>query len=214
VESVAFAAARAAGVARVAVSSLANEQFCYLTTPEEYALQRYEGGNTLYGPQSEPFVTALAGRAVRDVLGAGGLQEHLAERTFEFAARRYLAVPTGRHALRVAGPVSYVDPTATEDGYWRFEWLDAAPGDLTWHEPLARVETLGADGGWRPASGPRGPIDDQGWALGVSHLGPAPGGAHRYAACWYTPYLGPEGRFRIAVADGRSGWDPASPPLC
>src|SRR5207237_5164826 len=40
------------GVERVAVSSLANEQFCYLTTPEEYALQRYEGGNTLYGPQS------------------------------------------------------------------------------------------------------------------------------------------------------------------
>ncbi|MEP7019861.1 MAG: neutral/alkaline non-lysosomal ceramidase N-terminal domain-containing protein, partial [Pseudonocardiales bacterium] len=49
-----------AGIDRVAVSSLANEQFCYLTTPEEYSLQRYEGGNTLYGPRSQPFAAAAA----------------------------------------------------------------------------------------------------------------------------------------------------------
>ncbi len=66
------------GVERVAVSSLANEQFCYLTTPEEYSLQRYEGGNTLYGPQSQPFIAAAAAALAADTLGGGGLARRAA----------------------------------------------------------------------------------------------------------------------------------------
>ena len=41
-----------AGVGRVVVSGLANEFIQYLTTPEEYDRQHYEGGSTLYGPLS------------------------------------------------------------------------------------------------------------------------------------------------------------------
>jgi neutral ceramidase len=203
-------------VDRVAVSSLANEQFCYLTTPEEYALQRYEGGNTLYGPRSQPFVTALAADTVRDVLAAGSVQEHVTDRVFDFAARCYLARPTGNRALRTAGPVTYADPTATEDGYWQFDWLDAAPGDLAWHEPLVRIETRVADGRWVPATGADGPVDDQRWALGVTHLGAGPGTSARYAARWYTPYVGPGASFRFAIAgrDRPDGpWDLVSTAL-
>jgi neutral ceramidase len=42
----------ATGVGRVVVSGLANEFIQYLTTPEEYDRQHYEGGSTLYGPLS------------------------------------------------------------------------------------------------------------------------------------------------------------------
>ena len=64
------AAARAAlsgsGLTRVVVAGYANEYVSYLTTPEEYAAQHYEGGTTVYGPASGPFLTAaladLAGR--------------------------------------------------------------------------------------------------------------------------------------------------------
>lgn len=40
---------------QVAVVSCANGYFGYLTTPEEYALQHYEGGHSLYGPRTGIF---------------------------------------------------------------------------------------------------------------------------------------------------------------
>jgi neutral ceramidase len=179
-------------VAHVAVSSLANEQFCYLTTPEEYSLQRYEGGNTLYGPQSQPFIAACAAQLARDLVRHGTVIDPLPRRVFTFAAHRYLARSSGAAVVPEAlGAPCFVDPTHTEDGYWEFRWRDAAPGDLTWHEPLVRVEAAVADGTWTTA------VDDQGYHLGVVHLGSGRAGAHRYAARWYTRYLGPDRRHRF-----------------
>jgi neutral ceramidase len=192
-----------AGIDRVAVSSLANEQFCYLTTPEEYSLQRYEGGNTLYGPQSQPFVAACAARLAADVVAAGDgamLQDVPAARDAEFAARRYLARPSQRAVQRVLlGAPAFTDATRTEDGYWQLLWRDRAPGDLHWHESLARVEVRAPDGAWVPAVRDGRPVDDQGYHLGVVHLGTDAGGAGTYAARWYTPYLGPGAVHRFVL---------------
>jgi neutral ceramidase len=186
-------------VDQVAVSSLANEQFCYLTTPEEYGLQRYEGGNTLYGPHSQPFVAAAATRLAADLATRGSVDEPLPSRTFRFAAHRFLARPTGRTgACEPLGGVTYVDPTRTEDGYWEFRWHGPAPGDLAWHEPLVRVDGAAADGGWT------GVADDQGWSVGVLHLGAGRDGGHRYAARWYTGYLGPGRTHRFVLLQGAS----------
>ena len=61
---------RATASSEVVVSSVANEYAGYCATAEEYALQHYEGGHTLYGPQTQPFLAAhaarLAGETVRD----------------------------------------------------------------------------------------------------------------------------------------------------
>jgi hypothetical protein len=73
-------------------------------------------------------------------------------RHVEFNARRYLDRPTGTTVARVgAGAPTFVDATATEDGYWQFEWTDVTPGDLTWHDQLVRVEAAKGDGSWTPA---------------------------------------------------------------
>ena len=203
------------GVERVAVSSLANEQFCYLTTPEEYSLQRYEGGNTLYGPHSQPFVAAAAAGLVADTLRAGGLLDVLPGRHFDFPARRFLAVPTGLTVLRAAAAEPcFTDPTVTEDGFWEFAWRDTAPGDLRWHEPLVRVERADGRGGWEPARDGATPMDDQGFHVGVVHLGPdrtGPEGAHRYAARWFTTYRGPDRPHRFVIHG--SGAELASGPF-
>lgn len=44
-----LAASSPAGVRKVVVAGLANEYINYITTPEEYDLQHYEGGSTMYG---------------------------------------------------------------------------------------------------------------------------------------------------------------------
>jgi neutral ceramidase len=190
------------GVDRVAVSSLANEQFCYLTTPEEYSLQRYEGGNTLYGAHSQPFAAAAAAGLAADTLAKGWVADHLPARHFEFTARRYLARPTGLAVDRVAtgtGAPTFVDPTATEDGYWQFEWYDVAPGDLTWHDQLVRVEAAGGGGSWTEALREGRAVDDGGYHVGVFHQRTDRRGRHTYAARWYTGYLGPNRPHRIVI---------------
>lgn len=42
-------ASSAAGVRKVVISGLTNEYINYITTPEEYDMQHYEGGSTVYG---------------------------------------------------------------------------------------------------------------------------------------------------------------------
>ena len=57
------------GIERVVVSGLANEFILYLTTPEEYARQHYEGGNTHFGTYASNLLkaelTRLAGTLAR-----------------------------------------------------------------------------------------------------------------------------------------------------
>jgi neutral ceramidase len=57
------------GIERVVVSGLVNDFVLYFTTPEEYALQHYEGGNTHFGTYASDLVkeelARLAGTLVR-----------------------------------------------------------------------------------------------------------------------------------------------------
>jgi hypothetical protein len=48
---------RGAGVRRVVIAGLANDFISYITTPEEYERQHYEGGSTLFGVYEQPFLT-------------------------------------------------------------------------------------------------------------------------------------------------------------
>ena len=203
----AIAATGAPGPAidRVIVSSVANEYSGYATTPEEYELQHYEGAHTLYGPATQPFLTAHAAALAADAVAGGTVQDVVAERRFDLKARRHLpgAVPGDRTERQVPGPARFVDPTRSTDGYWELEWLDVAPGNLHWHEPLVQVESSDGDG-WALATHDGRPLDDRGWDLQVTHLG---GGAdgHRYAARWWDPTFqgGRSYRFVLLANAGR-----------
>jgi neutral ceramidase len=163
---------------RVVVSSVANEYAGYVATAPEYARQHYEGGHTLYGPSTAAFLAAHSAALAAAVAGPsppGHVQDVLARRRFDLRIGRHwpAPVPGAEPAVRsVVAPPTFVDPTRDEDGYWRVEWLDAAPGAIAWHRPLLRVEARdGAAGGWRPATRHGFPVDDQGWFLQVTHLG-------------------------------------------
>jgi neutral ceramidase len=196
------------GIDRVIVTSVANEYAGYCTTPEEYALQHYEGAHTLYGPDTQPFLTwhvaALAEQAVRRSL----VSDLVPGRRFDLRRRRYLPAAGGaRVSRRVGGPARFVDATARTDPYWEQEWVDVAPGDLRWHEPLVRVEMAdGADGPWQPAVAHGRVVDDQGCDIEVVHLGPADrdhAAGHRYAVRWWDPAFRAGRRHRfVLVANG------------
>lgn len=181
------------------VSSLVDDHCDYLTTPEEYAAQHYEGASTLFGTRQQDWVAAMAAQ-VADALAAASDPVPVA-RSFDFGVHRYLARPAGLPVTRATRAVRFTEATATEDAFWEQTWNDVPPGDLRWHEPLVRVEVETADG-WTTASYDGRPVDDQGWRLGVTYLGHRRG-EHRYAARWYAPPLGRPVRHRfVLLANG------------
>ena len=179
------------------MSSVANEYSGYCATAEEYGRQHYEGGHTLYGPKTQPFLAAHAARLAGETVRAGLVADVPPSAASTCATTATCPRPTGGPSSRRCSvrPPSPTPPAAT-DGYWEQRWLDVAPGDLDWHEPLVRVETSrgDADGdGVTVAAGAsrrRTPVDDQGWDLEVIHLGPDDRRAHRYGCAGGTPRSG------------------------
>lgn len=55
------------GIEQVVLSSLSNEYLHYVTTPEEYAKQAYEGGSNLFGPASLTAYTEIFGSLADDL---------------------------------------------------------------------------------------------------------------------------------------------------
>ncbi|NLA36237.1 MAG: hypothetical protein GX868_11230, partial [Actinobacteria bacterium] len=209
---IAAAVQRAAGgdsFERVVVSSVANEYCGYLTTAEEYSRQFYEGGHTLYGPNSLDFVAACAAELAAAVAAAPSevpaVQRVPQQRSWDLRVHRYLvdsAEPLARPS--VLRDPQFRDYTERVDGAWEFAWNDGAPGSLCWHQTLVRIEGS-TDGGatWEPARHNGRWVDDQGTEMEVRHLGEsAPG--HGYVARWYNPAFGDDRlhRFVVLGADG------------
>lgn len=186
-------------IERTVVSSVANEYSGYVATAEEYSRQHYEGGHTLYGPGTQRFLAAAAAEVAARVAAGESVADVAAQRSWDLRVKRYLAAPSGSTVGRVAlGAPAFTDPTSRRDGYWSFEWRDAPPGDLRWHEPLVRVESSTDGGPWVPAVAHGRVVDDGGWELEVSHRG-EDGGGHRYRVRWYDPAFGDRVRHRFVV---------------
>jgi neutral ceramidase len=203
------AATADAGIDRVVVSSVANEYAGYVATAEEYQRQHYEGGHTLYGPSTEPFVSAHAARVAAAVMNAGGAPvTHAAPtRSFDLKVAHYLPdrarVTVGEVPRVWDGDVVFADPDDIDDATWTAHWFDAAPGALDWSAPMVAVEVApapvpvwdtpgaGSGGGpkasvgepaWQPAHTRDGRLaNDQGWDLEVMHLGEVDARRHAVA---------------------------------
>jgi neutral ceramidase len=134
-------------VERVVVCSLVNDFWGYVATEEEYGRQFYEGGHTLYGPNTQRFLAAQAAAVAAETVDHGVFTD-VEDRTWNLQVRRFLPTAPADAApeLRFTSTPAFTDPTATEDAVWEQTWVDVAPGGLRWHEPLVRVEQSDDDG--------------------------------------------------------------------
>ncbi|MCZ6915835.1 MAG: neutral/alkaline non-lysosomal ceramidase N-terminal domain-containing protein [Gemmatimonadetes bacterium] len=133
-------------VSHVAIVGLANGYLQYLTTPEEYQAQAYEGGSTLYGSRTAQFVqaelAALARSLTEDdpivrldtIVALPGPERSFfprRDRGPDPAAipRRVMALTCGPISLPPGDPK---DPTAPRVTAYQFRarWVDAYPGTL------------------------------------------------------------------------------------
>jgi neutral ceramidase len=195
----------------VVVSSVANEYTGYAATPEEYTRQFYEGGHTIYGPATQPFLAAqlrrLAGRLATATGGDGATVDDTApKRSWDLKIHRWWPeAATDGVTRRWEGQATFTDPTAVEEGYWEQTWVDVAPAALAWDRTLVRIEASDDDGEWFPEERRGRPVDDGGWDIGVRCLGPADRGGALYRVRWYDPVhkAGRRHRFVLVADAGR-----------
>jgi neutral ceramidase len=186
------------GVTHVAVSSVCNEYYGYVTTPEEYSVQFYEGGHTLYGPSTLEFLCHHLGEVAGEASADAIADRSVPARRFDLKVREFWPAPTGVAVDRVVvSQPEFFDPTATEDGYWEFSWADVAPGDLEWNRGVVAIE-VDSGGGWLPAVRRGEPLDDDSWWIQVTYLGRRED-RHLYRARWFEPLLAEGVRHRFAI---------------
>jgi neutral ceramidase len=188
---------------RAVVAGYANEYVSYLTTPEEYDAQHYEGGTTVYGPASGQFIaSALGDLAGRLAHGAA------APAPYPFDPTRGLrpdgpAYPPGAPA----GRISRQPGAARRLGHPSLAWRGAADGlDRPLDRPFVSVQRRAADG-WRRVTDDLGLQilwridDDQPQELGLPVLDARRRGTYR--ARWEPPRSALLGRYRFVVTATR-----------
>ncbi len=190
------------------VTSNSNGYFGYATTPEEYALQKYEGGHTLYGKYSTPYLTAQLGLLTRDLLQTTSKQqinETASTWQYQVTVDKFYP-PTKRsegHRQILEQPSLHLSEVANGEDYIRFRWLDVNSSEIAFHQPLLKVERKPQNETdmkkqWQLMMKGNEPISDDGYDIEIRYLADAPQGMGEYEARWYNPIKGGEYRFTLA----------------
>ena len=183
------------------VISCANGYFGYLTTPEEYSMQHYEGGHTLYGKMSGPFV-ALKMAGLLERLGDEAAQSDIPE---SWSYQNYLSrfLPPERDYTgerRAAGAPIYKPSKKNQEAFFAFRWYDVPPSVIRFHEPLVLIEAEGRDGAWSILRIKGIPQNDKGYDISVAYLGKSDNeGMGLYEAKWYNPLSLAGSRYRFVI---------------
>lgn len=183
----------------VEISSVANGYLGYATTPEEYGAQYYEGGHTLYGPGTVPFMSAFARRLAADLFSRGEVAELPASASRTLLKKQYwpeTVTPPGRR--EALSEPRFQPPTAESEPYWSFRYRGLTPAALTLHEPLLRIEQR-TENGWETLRVNGLPVDDQGTDLQI-RLVKTRGHDGIYEVRWYNPTFPDDAKLRFHVA--------------
>lgn len=189
------------------VTSLANGYTGYVTTAEEYAKQHYEGGHTLYGPNTNAFIAAHLQALAQQVADTDSVFDGPMRWRFELKSRRYFPQVSGIPVARrqVSAPSWHAATGTEQESYWAFSWRDTDPASIGFDTPLLSIETINEKGQWQVLVLEGRPVDDEGYDLAVMQQMPKEGGAQKdgkgwqYEGRWYLTEI-PAGRYRFRVA--------------
>lgn len=186
------------------VAGNANGYFGYTTTPEEYARQNYEGGHTLYGQYSTPYLTAQLGQLAKDLNAKGSVLELSPKWDYTLKVNEFFPEQVASTGKRKAleQPEMHFAEADNEEDYIEFEWLDVGASEIKLHEPLAKVEVL-RDGQWVTMNNGIEPIHDDGYDLEIRLEDDEDKGMAEYQIRWYNPVAGGQYRFVIEARSGQ-----------
>jgi len=186
------------------IAGNANGYFGYTTTPEEYALQNYEGGSTLYGQYSTPYLSAQLGKLAKDFNQQDEVIELLPKWEYDLKVNQFFPEAissTGKRTI-LEQPHPHTAEEANEEDYIELEWLDVGASEIELHKPLVKVETL-VNGEWKLMMNGLEFINDDGYDVEIRLEDEEDQGMAEYTVRWYNPVANGEYRFVIAARKGQ-----------
>ncbi len=181
------------------VISCANGYTGYCTTPEEYSMQRYEGGHTLYGPNTQPFLAlhyAQLTTTIANTLGDSNWLKTYSMKSASFLKKYPRPVNPVRKAVKQ--PVYVVNP-GIDEPYVSFMWEDVPPDQLEFHKPLVVIE-YELQNDFKPFTQNGIAVDDTGYDIAVIFTGTiTKEGMAIYEARWYNPPFDTHSHFRFTI---------------
>jgi neutral ceramidase len=185
----------------VCVTSLANGYTGYCATPEEYALQHYEGGSTLYGANTLAFIGEQLRHIGVQLRQRNAFFEGPAEWQVELKARRYYPHPAPVGQRKALTRPRFVPARGHEEACWRFRWQDQDALSQQFERRLVSIEVMTQGGDWQTLEHQGHPVDDEGCDIAIELLGRRGRNAWVYEARWYTEADHAQHRFRIEARD-------------
>jgi len=180
------------------ITSNANGYFGYTTTVNEYEQQNYEGGHTLYGKYSTPYLAKQLSKLAIDAKGDRFVQELLPDWQYKLAINQFSPVKhksSGKRSI-IRQPKIIKAEAAHEENYVSFIWQDVNTSEINFHEPLGKVEVQ-HNGIWQLLEVKNKPINDEGYDLEVRYLKDLKNNMSQYEIRWYNPVAGNNYRFVI-----------------
>ena len=191
----------------VMITSLANGFTGYVTTPEEYGRQYYEGGHTIYGKNTQPYIAAHLSQLSHDMLSSAERIAELPEEIkYSFVTKQFLKDEMEAKGKReIVKAPEFKHASVNAEGAWRFQWKDVNGTKINLHEPLIHIETRteqeGKWGEWQNHQVDGIDVNDQGYDVAVRLIEAADeNGMSIYSAEWYNPLFDGEKRqFRFVI---------------
>jgi neutral ceramidase len=172
------------------IIGLANGYLQYITTAEEYGQQHYEGGSTLYGPNSAAVVTAELAELAEKLAMGTPTAEVAPITAYPGELRSYFPAPTrgpepGRISRRIMSLICRGNRLVAR-------WIDLYPGRFLPHEGQVLEVQRKAASGWSTAAWD----DERGMEVrAVEGLG---GRGHLWEVTWVPDSL-PSGLYRVLL---------------
>jgi neutral ceramidase len=191
------------------VISCANGYYGYVTTPEEYSIQRYEGGHTLYGPQTQTFLAKHLSRMISE-MEQGKNESNFPEHwMYDLRAKRFLASEVKSQTKRKmkTNPVFHA-AKINDEPYWSFIWEDLPPHLISWEQTLVKIEKSDAGIAWKQFRLNGQPQDDSGYDIAILCNDVVnQGETGIYETRWYNPPLREKKFFYRFVIPPQAGQD-------
>jgi neutral ceramidase len=179
-----------AGIHRAVIAGLADDYVQYITTPQEYGQQSYEGASTLYGKNEATFLQEqLVDLGKRMIAGQPAPEPYALDPSYGVKPDGSPYPAGADHGTALSQPVASVERL----GHPSFGWQGAPSGhDLPTDRAFVSAQRRDRHGRWRTVDTDLGldfvwRVDDQG----------------RYDATWEVPLTVPTGTYRLRVTAAR-----------
>lgn len=189
---------------KATVISCSNGYLGYLTTSEEYSLQHYEGGHSLFGPYAGEFFSQKVGK-MKDKMKQGKLYSRWQEWEHELRIGNTQSIAKERPGFQISPQI--VD-RGEDDGnpYIFMTWVHEAPHKMAFHKPLISVQAKAKNNRWFTW------ISDESSQLEIRLLKDS-GNKGFYEVRLHPPFNSPSTQIRFLIHGAPGSKPEASPPV-